>query len=99
MASCCIFYAVVYEWFGVAKNCRNCSHIFCLFGTKINIVQTREVLIPGEDEEISRKFTEIFSKKYNVYLGYETTFVTKENNNNNNSSKFRVMLKTPLEIK
>jgi|SRR6188472_264402 len=34
MASCCISYAAaVYQWFGVAKNCRNCSLIFCLFGT------------------------------------------------------------------
>jgi len=71
------------------------AHFFGALGTKINIVQTREVLIPGEDEEISRKFTEIFSKKYNVYLGYDTTFVSKENNNNNdnNSSKFCVIAK------
>jgi mycothione reductase len=69
------------------------AHFFGALGTKINIVQTREVLIPGEDDEISRKFTEIFSKKYNVYIGYDTTFVSKENNNNNNSSKFRVIAK------
>src|SRR6187200_2933445 len=69
------------------------AHFFGALGTKINIIQTREVLIPDEDEEISKKFTEIFSKKYNVYLGYETTFVSKDNNNNNNSSKFNVIAK------
>jgi dihydrolipoamide dehydrogenase len=69
------------------------SHFFGALGTKINIIQTREVLIPDEDEEISKKFTEIFSKKYNVYLGYKTTFVSKENNNNNNSSIFHVIAK------
>ena len=69
------------------------AHFFGALGTKINIIQTREVLIPDEDEEISKKFTEIFSKKYNVYLGYETTYVSKENNNNNNSSKFHVIAK------
>ncbi|MFL6407713.1 MAG: dihydrolipoyl dehydrogenase family protein [Nitrososphaeraceae archaeon] len=69
------------------------AHFFGALGTKINIIQTREVLIPDEDEEISKKFTEIFSKKYNVYLGYETTFVSKENDNNNNSSKFNVIAK------
>jgi mycothione reductase len=71
------------------------AHFFGALGTKINIIQTREVLIPDEDEEISKKFTEIFSKKYNVYLGYETMFVSKENNknNNNNSSKFHVIAK------
>ena len=25
-----------------------------------------------QDEEVSQKFTEIFSKKYNIYVGYET---------------------------
>src|SRR5204863_3673035 len=71
------------------------AHFFGALGTKINIIQTREVLIPDEDDEISKKFTEIFSKKYNVYLGYDTTFVSKENNNNNNnnSSKFHVIAK------
>ena len=69
------------------------SHFFGALGTKINIIQTREVLLPDEDEEISKKFTEIFSKKYNVYLGYKTTFVSKENNNNNNTSKFHVIAK------
>ena len=69
------------------------AHFFGALGTKINIIQTREVIIPDEDEEISKKFTEIFSKKYNVYLGYDTTFVSKENNNNNNSSKFHVIAK------
>jgi mycothione reductase len=71
------------------------AHFFGALGTKINIIQTRQVLIPDEDEEISKKFTETFSKKYNVYLGYETTFVSKENNNNNNnnSSKFHVIAK------
>jgi mycothione reductase len=76
------------------------AHFFGALGTKINIIQLREVLIPDEDQDISRKFTEVFSKKYNVYLGYETTFVTKEvlndknnSNNNNNYSKFHVIAK------
>ena len=75
------------------------AHFFGALGTKINIIQTRQVLIPDEDEEISRKFTEIFSKKYNVYLGYETTYVSKEspkdkntasNNDNNNDMTMTV---------
>jgi dihydrolipoamide dehydrogenase len=79
------------------------AHFFGALGTKINIIQTRQLLIPDEDEEISRKFTEIFSKKYNVYLGYETTYVSKEspkdkntasnNDNNNNYIKFHVIAK------
>src|SRR5205085_11945571 len=62
------------------------AYFFGALGTKINIIQTRQVLIPDEDEEISRKFTEIFSKKYNVYLGYETTYVSKESPKDKNTA-------------
>ncbi|MBN2420853.1 dihydrolipoyl dehydrogenase [Candidatus Woesearchaeota archaeon] len=44
------------------------AHFFGSLGTKINIVQRSNVLLSREDEEISKKFTEIFSKKYNVIL-------------------------------
>jgi mycothione reductase len=54
------------------------AHFFGALGTKINIIQRRSILIPDEDEEISKKFTEIFSKKYNVYLDYKIEFVSNE---------------------
>jgi mycothione reductase len=53
------------------------AHFFGALGTEINILQRRNLLIPAEDEEVSQKFTEIFSKKYNVYLGYEPKSVSK----------------------
>ena len=37
--------------------------------------------IPKEDTEISHKFTEIFSEKYNVYLGYDVQSVSKSDSN------------------
>lgn len=55
------------------------AHFFGTLGTKINIIQRRSVLIPDEDEEISKKFTEIFSKKYNVYLDYKIESVSNDN--------------------
>lgn len=55
------------------------AHFFGALGTKVNIVQRRDVLLPNEDEEVSKKFTEVFSKKYNVYTGYQTSQVRKEN--------------------
>lgn len=58
------------------------AHFFGALGTKINIIQHKDVLIPNEDEAVSQKFTEIFSKKYNVYVGYETEYVSRENDNN-----------------
>jgi dihydrolipoamide dehydrogenase len=44
-------------------------------------------LIPNEDEEISQKFTEIFAKKYNLYLGFETKLVLSNNSNSNDNDK------------
>jgi dihydrolipoamide dehydrogenase len=53
------------------------THFFGSLGTKINIIQRRDVLVPDEDEEVARKFTELFSKKYSVHLGYNTESVSK----------------------
>lgn len=53
------------------------AHFFGSLGTKINIIQRRDVLAPDEDEEVARKFTELFSKKYSVHLGYNTESVSK----------------------
>jgi mycothione reductase len=42
------------------------AHFYGSLGTEINIIQLRNTLIPYEDEEISQKFSEVFSKRYNV---------------------------------
>jgi dihydrolipoamide dehydrogenase len=63
------------------------AHFFGSLGTKINIIQRRNVLVPDEDGEVARKFTEVFSKKYNVYLGYSTESVSK------NSGMFTIVAK------
>jgi dihydrolipoamide dehydrogenase len=63
------------------------AHFFGSLGTRINIIQRRDVLLPDEDEEIARKFTDIFSKKYAVHLGFHTESVSK------NGSTFRVAAK------
>ena len=68
------------------------AHFFGALGTKINIIQRNKALIPNEDKEISQKFTEIFSKKYNIYLDCETEYVSRENDTNN-SNKFHVEAK------
>ena len=39
------------------------AHFYGSLGTKINIIQRNKLLIPNEDEEISKKFTEIWKKK------------------------------------
>jgi mycothione reductase len=62
-------------------------------GTKINIIQRNDFLIPNEDIDVSRKFTKIFSKKYNVYLGYNTEMVRYNYDNTNNQKIFNVIIK------
>jgi mycothione reductase len=57
------------------------AHFYGSLGTEINIIQIEEVLLPKEDKEISHKFTEVFSKKYNVYLGYDVELVSKDDSN------------------
>jgi len=54
------------------------AHFYGSLGTKINIIQRGNLLIPNEDEEISKKFTEIYKKKYNVLTGFQATKVMKK---------------------
>jgi dihydrolipoamide dehydrogenase len=63
------------------------GHFFGSLGTKINIIHHSGYLLPKEDEEISKKFTEVFSKKYNLYLDCTPDLVIKKN------GKFVVSLK------
>jgi len=71
------------------------AHFFGALGTKINIIQIDDVLLPNEDEDISQNFTRVFSKKYNVFLGYETEYVSKINEDG--SMKFFVQSKKKSE--
>ncbi|MBS3114371.1 dihydrolipoyl dehydrogenase [Candidatus Woesearchaeota archaeon] len=54
------------------------AHFYGTLGTKINIVQRAKFLIPNEDEEVSRKFTEIFKKKYNVLTEFNAAKISKK---------------------
>ncbi|TVP40438.1 dihydrolipoyl dehydrogenase family protein [Candidatus Nitrosocosmicus arcticus] len=70
------------------------AHFFGSLGTKIHIIQRNNLLIPQEDEEISQKFTEVFSRKYNIHLGYNTESILKINNTNNHTADtFHVVAK------
>jgi mycothione reductase len=56
------------------------GHFFGSLGTKISIIQRRNLLLPREDEEVARKFTEIFSKKYSVHLGASVQSIRRKGN-------------------
>ena len=71
------------------------AHFFGALGTKINIIQRNNFLLPNEDIDVSMEFTKIFSKKYNVFLGYDTEMVSYIYDNTNNQTKkkmFNVMI-------
>ena len=57
------------------------GHFFGALGTKVNIVQRRDVLLVDEDEEVAKRFTEVFARKHNVYTGYTPTSVARKNGN------------------
>jgi mycothione reductase len=74
------------------------GHFFGSLGTQINIIQRNDLLIPNEDIDISTKFTKLFSKKYDVYLGYNVEEVyydskVEENNNNDQQKIINVIAK------
>jgi len=67
------------------------AHFFGALGTKINIVQKHSTLIPNEDEELSKRFSEIFSMKYNVHLDSFPINVSKKD------GEFKVAIKNMKE--
>lgn len=55
------------------------GHFYGALGTEITIVQLDPMLIPREDHDIAKSFTELFSKKYHVLLNHKTKRVSQEN--------------------
>src|SRR3989338_933800 len=55
------------------------AHFFGSLGTKVTILEFIDGLLANEDFEISKKFTEIFSKKHSVCTGYKASKVEKSN--------------------
>lgn len=53
------------------------AHFFGSLGTRVHIVQRHSLLVPREDEELSRRFTDIFRQKYDVLTDHQATRVSK----------------------
>ena len=75
--------------------CCELAHFFGSLGTEINIIQLRSKLIPTEDEDISKRLTNIFAKKYNLYLGYSAESVSKESNSGSSNNTIKPDKKLP----
>jgi len=67
------------------------AHFFNSLGTKINIIQRNDLLIPNEDIDISTRVTDIFSKKYNIYLGYNAELVFYDSKDKNGLNKTKII--------
>ncbi|MEK6869614.1 MAG: dihydrolipoyl dehydrogenase [Nanoarchaeota archaeon] len=80
------------------------AHFYGALGTKISIIQRRDVLIPNEDREIAEEFTKIFSKKYDVFLNSDAIKVSKKDNKtittikNRNNNKLKNIVSDKLLI-
>jgi mycothione reductase len=67
------------------------AHFFGSLGSKINIIQRNDLLIPNEDTDISTRVTDIFSKKYNIYLGYNAELVFYDSKDKNGLNKTKII--------
>ena len=54
------------------------AHFFGSLGTEIHIVQNKDRLIPSEDQDVSKKITELYSKKYNLHLDCTAQSVSRK---------------------
>ncbi len=69
------------------------AHFFGSLGTKINIIQRNNLLISNEDKEIAERFTQVFSKKYKIYLGYNPESVSKVKDTKDGIETFHIIAK------
>jgi mycothione reductase len=69
------------------------AHFFGSLGTKINIIQRNNLLISNEDKEIAERFTQVFSKKYKIYLGYNPELVSKVKDTKDGIETFHIIAK------
>ena len=54
------------------------AHFFGTLGTEIHIVQNKDRLIPSEDQDVSKKITELYFKKYNLHLDCTAQSVSRK---------------------
>jgi len=53
------------------------AHFFGMLGTKVSIIHRNELLMNNEDSEISKRFTDVYKGKYDVFLSAQTERVWK----------------------
>ncbi len=54
------------------------AHFYGALGTDITIIEMADTLVGNEDEDVRELFTELFSERYDVNLGYRATQVSED---------------------
>lgn len=55
------------------------AHFFGALGTEVTIIHRRPLLLREEDQQVAKKFTEVFQRKFKMLLSAETTRVSQNN--------------------
>jgi dihydrolipoamide dehydrogenase len=51
------------------------AHFFDAIGSEVSIIEQEPLLLPGEDEEISERFTEVYERRFGLHLSSTVTQV------------------------
>ena len=54
------------------------AHFFGSLGTEVTIVHRGPLLLRGEDEQVSRRFTEVFQRKFNLITGAQVSLAYRD---------------------
>ena len=49
------------------------AHFFGALGTEVTLIHRRQLLLREEDEDVSRRFTEVYQRKFNMLLGAQVS--------------------------
>ena len=55
------------------------AHFFGALGTEVTIIHRRPLLLREEDQQVAKRFTEVFQRKFKMLLSAETTRVSQNN--------------------
>ena len=53
------------------------AHFFGAMGTEVTIIHRRPLLLRGEDEQVARRFTEVYQRKFNLLLDAQVQQVSQ----------------------
>ena len=54
------------------------AHFFGALGTEVTIVHRRPLMLRGEDEDVARRFTEVYQRKFNTLLSAQVSRVSRD---------------------